>query len=110
MTIHETTDRVQAIGRAVVEGRLATHDPSKYVVIEKAAFMTPTTDHATERPSVELTITLPITLAWDSEEHDDGRHISIRAATVTPEDLAKAVSEALEDYRNSTEIERKEYP
>ena len=78
--------------------------------LQDAIHNAPVTDHQTTRQDVELTITLPVTLAWDSEEHDDGRHISIRAATVTPEDLAKAVSEALEDYRNSTEIERKEYP
>ena len=110
MTISETTDRVQQIGRAVVEGRLATHDPSKYVVIEKAAFMTPTTDHTTERENVELTITLPVTLAWDSDRGDDGRLVSIRAATVTPEDLAKAVGIALDDYAQTTEIEEREYP
>jgi hypothetical protein len=110
VTISETTDRVQEIGRAVVEGRLATHDQSKYVVIEKAAFMTPTTDHTTERASVELTITLPVTLAWDSDRGDDGRLISIRAATVTPEDLAKAVGIALDDYAQTTEIEERELP
>ena len=78
--------------------------------LQDAIHNAPATDHQTTRQDVELTITLPVTLAWDSEEHDDGRHISIRAATVTPDDLAKAVSEALEDYAQSTEIERKEYP
>lgn len=103
-------DRAWQIGRDVLAGKLATHDPSKYVVIEKAAFMTPTTDHTTERENVELTITLPVTLAWDSDRGDDGRLISIRAATVTPEDLAKAVGIALDDYAQTTEIEEREYP
>ena len=106
----DRTDAAWRIGRDVVEGRLATHDPSKYVVIEKAAFMTPTTDHTTERENVELTITLPVTLAWDSDRGDDGRLVSIRAATVTPEDLAKAVGIALDDYAQTTEIEEREYP
>ncbi len=109
-TASQTVDRALDIGMSVLSGALATHDPSKYVVIEKAAFMTPTTDHTTERASVELTITLPVTLAWDSDDYDDGRHISIRAATVTPEDLAKAVAEALQDYADTTEIEEREYP
>lgn len=78
--------------------------------LQDAIHNAPVTDHQTTRQDVTLTITIPrVTLSWDSEEHDDGRHISIRAATVTPEDLAKAVAEALEDYANSTEIERKEY-
>ena len=53
--------------------------------LQDAIHNAPVTDHQTTRQDVELTITLPVTLAWDSEEHDDGRHISIRAATVTPE-------------------------
>lgn len=109
-TASQTVDRAIDIGMSVLSGALATHDPSKYVVIEKAAFMTPTTDHTTERENVELTITLPVTLAWDSDRGDDGRLIAIRAATVTPEDLAKAVGIALDDYAQTTEIEEREYP
>lgn len=78
--------------------------------LQDAIHNAPATDHQTTRESVTLTITIPVTLAWDSDRGDDGRLISIRAATVTPEDLAKAVAEALQDYADSTEIEEKEYP
>ena len=78
--------------------------------LQDAIHNAPVTDHQTTRANVELTITLPVTLAWDSDRGDDGRLVSIRAATVTPEDLAKAVGIALDDYAQTTEIEEREYP
>lgn len=78
--------------------------------LQDAIHNPPVTDHQTTRENVTLTITLPVTLAWDSDRGDDGRLIAIRAATVTPEDLAKAVEIALDDYAQTTEIEEREYP
>lgn len=78
--------------------------------LQDAIHNAPATDHTTTRQDVTLTITLPVMLAWDSDRGDDGRLISIRAATVTPEDLAKAVGIALDDYAQTTEIEEREYP
>ncbi len=79
--------------------------------LQDAIHNAPATDHQTTRENVTLTITLPrVTLAWDSDRGDDGRLVAIRAATVTPEDLAKAVAEALQDYADTTEIEEREYP
>lgn len=78
--------------------------------LQDAIHNAPATDHTTTRKDVTLTITLPVTLAWDSDRGDDGRLIAIRAATVTPEDLAKAVAETLQDYADTTEIEEREYP
>jgi len=78
--------------------------------LQDAIHNAPVTDHQTTRQDVTLTITLPVSLAWDSDRGDDGRLVSIRAATVTPEDLAKAVGIALDDYAQTTEIEEREYP
>jgi hypothetical protein len=109
------------IGRKVQSGELATHDPSKYVVIPKDTFLTPLSDGDDVKDAVELTITIPVTVAWDWEEDDDGcgpasrtgnsmtgrrgRYKSVVAASVTPEDLEKAVGEALSDYADNVELD-----
>ena len=109
------------IGRKVQSGELATHDPAKYVVIPKDVFLTPRSDGDDVKDAVELTITIPITVSWDWAEDDDGcgpasrtgnsmtgrrgRYKEIIGASVTPEDLAQAVEDALDNFLDNVELD-----
>jgi len=120
-TASQTVDRAMEIGMAVLAGTLATHDPAKYVVINSDPFLTPNSESTCER-EVEVTLTLTVTVAFDMEEDDDGcggpsrtgnsmtgrrgKYPVVVGCSVTPEQVAEKLSEAMSALESEVEVKQ----